>query len=159
MGGEDEEWVEVVRRNRGKAVVQTPDTTQHFVEFSHSFHTERKFFKVLKKKQGRICMSEITSKREFKMEFIVKEIFWLSRASNQVVDEVEGRVLKATRRKWSSVILDVISNERGRALKFGEDRAFMFCIDFGDKEQAMADINQNKGEMISEFVKWRSEIH
>ncbi|KAK9131925.1 hypothetical protein Scep_011453 [Stephania cephalantha] len=60
---------------------------QHSEELWHSFHAERKFFKVLRKKLGRVCISESTLQLEFRVDFTNDETFWLARTCDMVVED------------------------------------------------------------------------
>ncbi|KAK9168765.1 hypothetical protein Syun_000905 [Stephania yunnanensis] len=120
MRMEEGAWVDAVRRNKGRQLTQTGRGSQNFNEPSFSFHVERKFFKVLRRQHGGIRFFELTAQRKSQMEFTEEETLWLTRACTQVAEAGEVAQRMVTRKNEISLVVYLITNERGKALRIGK---------------------------------------
>ncbi|KAK9154996.1 hypothetical protein Sjap_002476 [Stephania japonica] len=89
---------------------------QHPQEPPISFHIERKFFRVVRRIEG-ISVSETTPSSAFKVEFTAEETRWLATKSRLLARVEDGAQRKTWRNDTTSLMIDRLSNNRGRALK------------------------------------------
>ncbi|KAK9094249.1 hypothetical protein Scep_025718 [Stephania cephalantha] len=75
----DESWVKVVRKGKKDQATRDLNTHHHSQELPISFHSENKFFKVMRLRNGGSGATESTSKAEFTVFFTNKKTFWLAK--------------------------------------------------------------------------------
>ncbi|KAK9154854.1 hypothetical protein Sjap_002334 [Stephania japonica] len=185
--GGDGQWTQVVRGGRLRPAVQPQETPQYPQEPPISFHIERKFFRVVRRIEG-ISISETTPSSAFKVEFTAEETRWLATKSRLLARVEDGAQRKTWRNDTTSLMIDRLSNNRGRALKiwklvhqkcwadisatinivthgkeplqpFGDDRAFLRCTDFRHRETVFCLINQMASPLVEKVTQWRHEHH